>query len=254
MNQLYVYIYPLPLKPPLNPPPSHPSRYLLIYISLALFLQFSLAHFSLFLFNSLPHLNSPVPSQSFHNKIQTYSVSQGHFWGVWESTLQSPRYHTIFPSSCPVGLSFSNTCVPTSELCTHGLYQLELNQEKRNHSNDCFWRRERCHLGDPMCWLKGLERISFADTIEHHRPMELGELLLMGTTAKGATGRDIELQHMKDQTLPWGGSIWTSPLAPLVEGWGWGLGLKLKENNQQRCSFSFSPPAQRPSLLIQSAF
>ena len=82
MNQLYVYIYPLPVKPPLNPPPSHPSRYLLIYTFLALFLQFSLAHFSLFLFNSLPHLNSPVPSQSFQNKIQTYSVSQGHFWGV----------------------------------------------------------------------------------------------------------------------------------------------------------------------------
>lgn len=39
--------------------------------------------------------------------------------------------------------------------------------------------------------------------------MELRELLLMGTTAKGATGRDIELQHMKDQTLPRGGSIWT---------------------------------------------
>lgn len=105
--------------------------------------------------------------------------------------------------------------------------------------------------------------------------MELRELLLMGTTAKGATGRDIELQHMKDQTLPRGGSIWTclasshsavgvwvggagntvpGPLAPVVKGWGWGLGLKLKENNQQRCSFSFSPPAQRPSLLIQSAF
>ena len=181
--------------------------------------------------------------------------------GGWLSLLKTPLncwvyFYLIFffPQELDARLlSFSNTCVPTSELCTHGLYQLELNQEKRNHSNDCFWRRERCHLGDPMCWLKGLERISFADTIEHHRPMELGELLLMGTTAKGATGRDIELQHMKDQTLPQGGSIWTGPLAPLVEGWGWGLGLKLKENNQQRCSFSFSPPAQRPSLLIQSA-
>ena len=95
----------------------------------------------------------------------------------------------------------------------------------------------------------------------------------MDTTAKGVTGRDIEPQHMKDQTLPRGESIWTclashramgvwvggagntvpGLLVPLVEGWGWGLGLKLKENNQQRCSFCFSPPAQRLSLLIQSA-
>ena len=93
----------------------------------------------------------------------------------------------------------------------------------------------------------------------------------MGTPAKGVTGRDTEPQHMKDQTLPRGESVWTclashramgvwvggvgntvpGLLAPLVEGWGWGLGLKLKENNQQRCSFC--PPAQRLSLLIQSA-
>ena len=93
-----------------------------------------------------------------------------------------------------------------------------------------------------MCWLKGLERISFADAIEHHGPMELRELLLMGTTAKVATGRDIELQHMKDQTLPRGGAygpVWPPPtvpwvvretvpglLAPLVEGWGMGFGAE----------------------------
>lgn len=98
-----------------------------------------------------------------------------------------------------------------------------------------------------MCWLKGLERISFgADAIKHHGPMELRELLLMGTTAKRATGRDIEL-HMKDQTLPRGGAygpVW--PLPTVLKGgsgnssrpsstFGGGLGsqLKLKENNQQ---------------------
>ena len=47
----------------------------------------------------------------------------------------------------------------------------------------------------------------------------------MGTPAKGVTGRDTEPQHMKDQTLPRGESVWTCLASHRAMGvWVGGVG------------------------------